>query len=256
MKSKKGQTNLINSFFIFIGIIIVAFFSEIILWATNTPSYLIPMPSDVISSLWSKGSVFIFATVITISEGLSGLIIAIILSLFFAIVFSFFSRIEQVIKPFLIMIQATPILAFAPFFIIWFGPEMGSKIACAFIVSFFPIIIGFTEGLNSPSKEELDLFKSFNFSKWQILYYLRFPRGLPKLFSSIQIALPIAILGAIIGEFIGSSEGIGFEILSASYYLRVADMFAAIFLCSAITYIFYILLVFIDKRICFWKNHL
>ena len=142
----------------------------------------------------------------------------------------------------------------APILILWFGSGVISKIVLAAIFCFFPILVNTIKGLQSINEEALDLFKSFYASKFKIFISLRFPNSLPYIFSALKISIGLAICGAIVGEFSGSFEGIGYVILISSYHLDTVRMFAAMSLTLLIGMLLFYLISLIERKIVFWQG--
>lgn len=144
-------------------------------------------------------------------------------------------------------------IAIAPLLVIWFGNGLLSKVVMAALVAFFPVLVNAVDGLVSIDKEALDLMKSLNASQIQIFRKIRFPNSLPLVFSSLKIASTLAVVGAVIGEFTGATEGIGYLINTSSYYLNTDLMFAGIILISIGGILFFGLVAYLEKKIIFWK---
>jgi ABC-type nitrate/sulfonate/bicarbonate transport system permease component len=148
--------------------------------------------------------------------------------------------------PLMIISQAIPTFAIAPLLVIWFGYGMASKIICTILMIFFPITSAFFDGLRQTERHWLDLAKTMNAKKIRLFYYIRIPAALPRLASGMRIAAVFAPIGAVIGEWVGASGGLGFLMLNANARMQIDLMFAA--LCVLI--LLSLLLYFIIDRIC------
>lgn len=216
------------------------------------PEYLLPAPSVIVVDLAQNFNSLIYHAGITLTEAFLGFVIANLLGVLVAIAFSRSKTLEKGLYPFAIALKTTPIIAMAPLLILWFGNGIASKVVAAAFVSFFPAIVNTTKGLRSIDVEALDLFKSISASKWQIFSKLRFPTALPYIFSALKISTSLAIIGAIVGEFVGSNQGIGFIILVSSYHLEIVRMFSAVIVAALTGIVFFGIISFLEKRIVFW----
>jgi len=236
-------------------IILLLSIFELIIRLYKLPVYLIPTPSKVIFTTWEYRNELLNAIMWTSIEALIGLFIAISFAIICGLLFIRFKPVEESVKPFLIALQGTPVLALAPILTAWFGTGLGSKVICTFIVCFFPLVVGITSGLRSPTIEEIELFKTFGISEWKILWNLRIPRCVPWFFSALKVAVPLSVIGAIVSEFVGSSNGIGFIILTASYYLKIAKMFSGILCCTGLSICLFGIVRIFEKKVYFWEGN-
>lgn len=234
----------------FFALIIVAW--ELLVRALSIPQYLLPSPSVIAVDFVSSINSLLFHAVVTLWEAFLGFLLANALGVLVAIAFAHSKTLEKGLYPFAIMLKTTPIIAMAPLLILWFGNGIASKVAAAAFIAFFPAIVNTTRGLQSVDNETLDLFKSLSASKWQIFSKLRFPTALPYIFSALKISTSLAVVGAIVGEFVGANKGIGFIILISSYHLEIVKMFSAVIAAALTGIIFFCVVSFIEKRIIFW----
>lgn len=144
----------------------------------------------------------------------------------------------------------------APLLVLWFGTGLFSKIVAAALVCFFPILVNTVKGLGSVNNDALDLFKSYSATKWQIFTKLRLPNSLPYIFSALKISTGLAVVGAVVGEFVGASKGIGYVILVSSYHLETTTMFAAIIMSALAGVLFFWLISVLEKKFIFWEENL
>lgn len=236
------------SFFLIIGI------WEFLVRIFSIPEYLLPTPSAIAVDFYKSIGSLLFHAGVTFWEAFLGFIVANVLGVLTAIAFTHSKTLEKSLYPFAIALKTTPIVAMAPLLILWFGNGIFSKVAAAALIAFFPSIVNTIKGLKSIDTEALDLFKSISASKWQIFKKLRFPTALPYIFSALKISTSLAIVGAIVGEFVGANKGIGFVILISSYHLEIVKMFSAIIAAALTGIIFFWIVSFIEKRIIFWTD--
>jgi NitT/TauT family transport system permease protein len=228
---------------------------EGLLRVTYTPPYIFATPSDVFRVTLSKFPELFEALKITSAEAAGGFGIAIIFATTFAIVCSFLpAALRQSVSVAVTSVQSIPLLAIAPLLSLWFGYGYMSKAAAAAIVSVFPILTGWMSGFQSVRKDHEELFYNIGGNKLQSVWYLLIPAGLPFFFTGLRVAAPLAILGSVVGEFLGSSAGLGFKIMNNSYYLRTAEMFACIAITAALGIVAVAVISILEARILFWRG--
>jgi len=195
------------------------------------PSYLIPAPSEVLQSLLDDRVELTLAAWSTLSSALAGLLLSFVTGTLFAIALSSSDLARRAFYPYAVFFQTVPIIAIAPLLVIWFGFGQPTVIASAAIVSVFPIIASTLLGLKSTEPSLLDLFKLYTASSRQTLWMLKIPFALPQIFSGLRIASGLAVVGAIVGEFIGGG-GLGSVVDAARTQQRVDRVFAAVLISS------------------------
>lgn len=220
----------------------------------NIPQYLLPKPTNIFSEIVINFNSLLKHTGITMSEAIIGFLLGNILGFVAAVIFSHSETAEKGLYPYAIALKTTPILAMAPLLVLWFGTGIISKIVASAVVCFFPILVNTVKGLKSVDKDYLDLLKSFSARKYQILIKLRLPNSLPYIFSALKISTGLAVVGAIVGEFVGAREGIGFIILISTYHLETVKMFAAIIMSALGGMLFFWIISLIEKKVIFWQK--
>lgn len=235
----------------FVGLLIAW---EILVLIFSVPEYLLPKPTRIIAEIIANFSSLLYHTAITMLEALIGYIIANILGFVAAVIFAHSKTAEKGLYPYAIALKTTPLIAIAPLLILWFGSGMASKSAASAVVCFFPILVNTVKGLKTVDNETLDLFKSFSASQWQTFIKLRLPGSLPYIFSALKISTGLSVIGAVVGEFVGANKGIGFVILTSSYYFETAKMFAGLILSALGGLLFFYLVSFIEEKVVFWQK--
>jgi NitT/TauT family transport system permease protein len=205
--------------------------AEIAVRMAWVPSYLIPAPSEVLQSLLDDRSELALAAWATLSSALAGLLLSFVTGTMFAIALSSSDLARRAFYPYAVFFQTVPIISIAPLLVIWFGFGQPTVIASAAIVSVFPIIASTLLGLKSTEPALLDLFKLYTASKRQLLWMLKIPFALPQIFSGLRIASGLAVVGAIVGEFIGGG-GLGSVVDAARTQQRIDRVFAAVLISS------------------------
>lgn len=210
----------------------------------NVPIYLIPKPSDIISALITNAAMLLHSLLVTIEITLLAFLLSILIGTFVAFIFVQSRIIEACLMPYAILFQVTPIVAIAPLIIIWIHNTTLALVVCAMLVAIFPILTNTTLGLRSINPGLLNLFRINNASRLQILMKLRIPNALPYFFSGLRISSGLALIGAVVAEFVagtgGTSAGLAYQILQAGFQLNLPLMFAALVLITCTGLILYI----------------
>lgn len=217
--------------------------------------YILPSPTAILQKLWEfRKPLFLVHAPATVEILVIGLLIAIILGLLVAFAMSANSWIERAFYPLLILSQTIPITALAPIFVLWFGYTIWSKILVTVLITFFPIAVNTFDGLQSTKKDYEELLLTFGASKWQQVMYLQLPSALPTIFTALKIAVPLSIIGAAIGEWLGAQTGLGYFSKRMMTQLDGAGVFAPIVLLSLMAIISVALLSVIEKKYINWRK--
>lgn len=238
---------------------IISFIGIILLWqciATlfHLPPYILPTPWEVTKIGLSNANLIANETLITATETLVGLLLGIVLGCTTALIMAFFRPATLWILPLVIISQAIPTFAIAPLLVIWFGYGMASKIATTIIMLFFPITSAFFDGLRRTDPGWLDLAKTMRAKKSRIFWLMRIPAALPYLAAGIRVATVIAPIGAVVGEWVGSSRGLGFLMLNANARMQIDFMFAALAALIIFSLLLYYTMDYLLKRLIPWQN--
>jgi NitT/TauT family transport system permease protein len=202
------------------------------------PAYVLPGPLLVAETLWRDGPSLMGSLLVTLRITVAALAAAVILGGGLAILFAQSRLLEISLFPYAVILQVTPIVAIAPLIIIWLKDEVFlSLLVCAWIVAFFPIVANTTLGLNSADRNLADLFRLYGASRWQTLRFLRMPSALPYFLTGVRISGGLALIGAVVAEFVagsgGTDTGLASRILEAGYRLQMPRLFAALALLAA-----------------------
>jgi putative hydroxymethylpyrimidine transport system permease protein len=215
------------------------------------PSYILPRPSSVISTLFERFALIMHETKITALETILGLLLGILFGSIAALLMASFKSLSLWVLPILVISQAIPTFAIAPLLVIWFGYGMTSKIATAVIMIFFPVTSSFYDGLRQTHPGWVDLAKTMNAKKWRFFWYIRIPAALPSLASGLRVATVAAPIGAVVGEWVGASQGLGFLMLNANARMQIDLMFAGLF----VLILFSLTLYFLVDKSLKWLIH-
>ena len=196
------------------------------------PTFILPTPLDILTRLNEKRDLFLPHTLVTFYESIAGFILAVAVGCIAAAIIVVLPSLRDVIMPLLLVAQIVPKVAIAPVLLIWFGYGLFPKVVIAFLVAFFPVVINTAQGLASVERDLIELGQSLKANRWQIFWKFRVPTALPLLFSGMKIAITLAVIGAIIGEFVGGNQGLGYLIIVANQELDTPLAFAAILILS------------------------
>lgn len=254
--SAGNMSDLFNRFGVPILVFIILMTSwEGLVRLTGIPGYILPPPSAVLNAFINGflSGAFVPDLAVTAFETVTGFLIGSLLGLVIGTVIVVFPLMERIIYPYVVALQTVPKVAIAPLFVVWFGFGYTSKIVVVALVSLFPVLVNVIAGLRSVEQERLDLLGALSASRWQVFWYLRFPNSLPFLFAGLNTAVVLAIIGAIVGEFVGANQGIGFRILQANYNLDIAGVFSLFMVLSMMGLILHTVLRTIERRTVFWS---
>jgi putative hydroxymethylpyrimidine transport system permease protein len=219
---------------------------------TGIPSFMLPTPQSVAVALWTQHDLLFWNTTTTLAEILLGLAFGTALGAFAAVSIVFSPVLQRWLMPILVLSQAIPVFALAPLLVLWFGFGMGSKIIMAVLVIFFPVTANFADGLRRTDSGWLDLARTMNASPTAIMRHIRLHAGLPAFASGLRVATAIAPIGAIIGEWVGASSGLGFVMINANARIQTDVMFAALFILAAVAISLYVLVDRVLRRALYW----
>ena len=253
-------TSLERIFYPLLGLVLVLSFWQLVCILWKMPTAVLPTPLDVALAIQKNWVTLVIEGWITLKATLYGFALALILGIPLAVGVALFPRLNLMFYPILIALQSVPKVALAPILLVWLGIGIESKLAIAWLVAFFPIIVDTSAGLQSTPKELLELARSLRSSRWQTFIMVQFPAALPFIVTGAKVAVTLAVIGAVIGEFVGSSEGLGFLLLSATSQINTALAFASLFALSIMGMLAYLLVVFVEKLLSPWlppenQNH-
>ncbi len=227
---------------------VIVAFAMLALWqaltvAYEVPAYLVPSPLVVAQTMVADRGLLIASLGVTVSIALYALAIAVALGVAIALVFVQSRWIETAFTPYVVLLQVTPIVAIAPLIIIWVKDTRTALVLCAVVVAIFPIVSDTTLGLRSVDPRLVDLFRMNRATRWQLLWRLRIPSALPYFFGGLRIASGLALIGAVVAEFVagtgGQGAGLAYQILMAGIQLNIPRLFAALVLITLAGVAFY-----------------
>lgn len=208
---------------------------------TGLPPFILPGPMRVADSLISNAELIAWHAVVTFTEVLVGLALGSLLGIVTALQLATSSLARRLIKPALVLTQALPVFALAPILTLWLGYGLWSKVLMAVLIIYFPVTSAFFDGLMQTPRGYLDLARSMQATPRQLLWRIRIPAALPGLASGLRLAAVYAPIGAVIGEWVGASNGLGYLMLLANGRAKIDLMFAALVVLATLTLILHVL---------------
>lgn len=222
----------------------------------EVPEYILPPPSDIAVS-FVRGFLeahYAWHLLVTFTEAVGGFLVGSLAGISIGVLIVTFPLAERILYPYIVALQSLPKVAVAPLIIVWFGFGMTSKLIIVAMVTLFPVLVNMIAGLRAIDQEKLDLVNAFSATRWQILRYIRFPNALPYLFAGLNTAIVFSVIGAIVGEFVGATEGLGVLILQANFALDIAGAFSLFVVLAVMGVSLHLLLQAIQRRVVFWAG--
>jgi ABC-type nitrate/sulfonate/bicarbonate transport system permease component len=221
--------------------------------ALRLEDFLVPSPSEIGASLWENRELLAENAWVTLGEILLGFGCALIAGLGFAVALHLSETLRRAAYPLIVASQTIPIVVIAPILVVWFGYGIGPKLAVVALICFFPIAVNTLDGLRSVDPEAIKMMRTLDASRGQILRRVEAPTALPYAFSGAKIAVAVAVIGAVFGEWAGSSSGLGHLMLQDNAQLETARLFAAVVVLSAIAIGLFGLLALAERRVVHWR---
>lgn len=213
---------------------------------------VLPTPLKVAAAMVEHGGTLVSESWVTLKATLYGFALAMLLGVPLAVLLTTVRWVNLTFYPLLVGLQSVPKVALAPILLVWLGTGMASKLAMAWLVAFFPVVVDTAAGLQSTPKEFLELARSLRASRWQVFKMVQFPAAVPFVLTGAKVAVTLSLIGVVIGEFVGSGEGLGFLLLSATSQINTPLAFAALFALSVLGMAVYFLVVMVEWALAPW----
>ncbi len=227
---------------------------HMVILISKAPAYILPMPFSVLLSLQENYQILIDHAAVTFFEIIIGMIIGSLFGCLSALILISFKSARQWLLPIFIISQAIPVFAIAPLLVLWLGYGLSSKIAMASLIIYFPVTASFYDGLRQTPKGLLDLAFVMGAKKINIIRYIQIPAALPALASGLRVAAAVSPIGVIVGEWVGSSQGLGFLMLHANSRMQIDLMFAALLLLAIFSVCFYFIIDKLLRHVISWHH--
>ncbi len=214
--------------------------------------WIIPSPASVWKVFQDYPELMLRHLIPTLTASMSGFLLAFLLGVLTALAMHASSLVKRFIYPYLIVSQTVPIIAVAPLLILWFGFGIAAKIFTVVLVCFFPIALGFYDGLRQVPQEQVLLLRSMGASVWSVYRLLRIPASLPSLFTGLKLAATYSVMGAVIGEWLGGNAGLGIYMTRATKSFQTAHVFAVILIIVALSMALFGIVALLDRVLLAW----
>jgi NitT/TauT family transport system permease protein len=218
----------------------------------DIPTYLLPAPSLVVDELVEKPELYLEALRVTAIESVSGFLIAALAGFLFGILIARSPLTEELLYPYLNLIRVTPIVAIAPLLTIWLGHGMAPNVIVAAMIAFFPVVVGTVLGLKSVDPDLISLMRILNAGELTELRKIRLPNSLPHLFSAFRVSAPMAVIGALVGEFVGGSSGLGYLLVTAQGQLNTSAVFLLVLISGLLGIVVFNVVILVERRVVRW----
>jgi putative hydroxymethylpyrimidine transport system permease protein len=215
--------------------------------------FFVPSPAEIASAIWENRSLLAENAWVTAQEIVVGFAWAVLAGVGFAVAMHFSTTVRLSIYPLLIVSQTIPFVVVAPILLLWFGFGIVPKALVVVLVCFFPITVATLQGLRSVDPDAIKLMRSLYASRWQIFRRLEWMAALPYLFTGTRIAIVFAPIGAVFGEWVGGSSGLGHEVLTDNANLEIARLFGAVVVLSAMSLVLFALTALAERRVVTWR---
>jgi putative hydroxymethylpyrimidine transport system permease protein len=226
---------------------------ELVVRAAHVPGYLFPAPTAVAASLVDDSGSLGQATLVTVREIALGYLLAVAVAIGIAVALHFSAALRQALLPILVLSQTVPTVLLAPILAILLGYGIEPKLIVVAVVCFFPIVVNAADGLRSTDPELVRMMRTLHGGRLAIFRRVEWPGALPAIFSGARVAATYAAVGAVFGEWAGSSSGLGFVILQAQPALETARIFAAVLILSGLALALYALVTLAERRLVPWQ---
>jgi NitT/TauT family transport system permease protein len=226
---------------------------QILVPALNIPKYLLPTPSQIIQegvlANWDR---LLMHTEVTLYESVAGFVIGALLGVSLAIALSFSSLMRSMLYPSILTVHVIPKSAVAPLIVLWLGLGSESKVVIAILVAFFPIVINTAAGFFAVPPEFLELTRSVNGRTTKVLGTLQLPYALPYIYDGLKIGITMAVIGAVVGEFVAAAKGLGYLVLISMVEMDTSEMFAGLLALAVITFALYGAVILVERMTIPW----
>ena len=229
----------------------------IVLWDLTVrlfkiPPYLIPAPKDVIIAFWTEGDKLLAEAVPTTTATLGGFALSALFGIPMAMLIAGSRTVESYVYPLLVFSQSIPKVAVAPLFVVWFGFGIIPKVISAFLLGFFPVVVSAVQGFKSVDPDMVDLARAMQGSRFAVFRAVNLPHAMPAIFAGLKVSVTLAVVGAVVGEFVGSNSGIGYVLQRSIGTFDLPTMFAALVILALLGVVLFWLVDRIERLVIPW----
>ena len=227
---------------------------EAICKAFNVPAYLVPAPSEILKETMAIGPTVVGPSLATLKTVLLGFVVSIAISLPLAVLLTASPAIASALYPFLVWTQSIPKVALAPILVVVLGSNELPRIVITVLVAFFPLVISSATGLMSVPPELIELSRACRASKWSELWRIRLPYAIPFIFAGLKVAISLAVVGAVVAEFVNADSGLGFLIVTSTAFFKVPVAFGALIILSVMGVVLFQIVVIAERVFFPWST--
>jgi ABC-type nitrate/sulfonate/bicarbonate transport system permease component len=235
-------------------LVLAGFTWQAVTWAGLTPAYVLPVPVDVALVLRENITMLLEDVAVTLANAMLGLAIGGMVASTLAVAMLYLPPLRRSLVPLLAGFEAVPKIALAPLLVVWLGIGATSKVALAAALTFYPLFINFLSGLENVDPHLLELSRVLRAGRARTLWLVRLPSSLIQAFDAMRIAVPLSLIGALLGEFISADRGLGYRLLTAYAQLRTDLAFAVLSLIALISMVLYGLVGLLERATLKWKE--
>jgi NitT/TauT family transport system permease protein len=253
---KPSKASRLRAWVVPVSLIVAVAVWGLVADVSRLPAFMLPSPMDVWSRLvraLADGSL-LRNTLVTLIEVLGGLGIGMVVALSLGYALAKSPTAERLLAPYVVASQSVPTVAIAPLLVIWFGPGMFSKILVAALIVFFPVLVNSIVGVRSVPEELKDLMRSLRATRWQVFTKLEAPAAMPVILGGLKIGATLSVIGAVVGEFVGSDAGLGFLINVGRGQYDTALVFVAILVLVVMALALYAVVDYLERRLLRWRS--
>ena len=225
---------------------------DVVIRVFKIPPYLIPPPLQVVTQLVKEWPMLWRESLPPLYATLGGFVASVLVGVPIAMWISYSRVVESFVYPLLVFSQSVPKVAIAPLFVVWFGFGVIPKVIAAFLLGFFPVIVATVQGFKSIESDVIDLARSMGASPLKVFIKFRLPQAMPAIFSGLKVSVTLAVVGAVVGEFVGSNSGLGYVLQKANGTFDLPLMFAALVILSMIGVLLFLVLELIERWVLPW----
>ena len=225
---------------------------EVAIRAFHIPNFIMPAPSAIVGEGWEWRYRFLGHAWVTLYETLGGFALSILVGVPLAVLIVYSPMLRSALYPLIVLAQSVPKIAIAPVLLLILGHGEIPKVIVAFLVAFFPVVVDTAPGLAATPPELLDLSRSYRASPFKTFLKVRLPMALPFFFAGAKVAITLSVIGAVVGEFVGSDQGLGYVILSATSYWKTELAFSSMVLLSVMAILLFGAVELVERLVCPW----
>jgi NitT/TauT family transport system permease protein len=235
-----------------IGVLVLGW--EVLGRLFDLPDFVVPLPSVIWAELVRKGPMILSNLWVTLLEALGGFLLGNLVAMALAISSIYSPLVDRIVMPFALAVRSIPIVALTPLLILLLGVDWKPKVAVAALVVFFPTLVNMAIGLRAVDARAFELMHVLNATRWQILFRLRFPSSVPYLFAALKVAVPSAVLGAAVAEWINAGAGIGYLIIIATFQFQTPLLYATMVVACVTTMVLYWSVGLLERWLVPWRE--